>query len=106
MSLPNKHFLQAVKDGCILMVYARPNAKKSALSGEYNAHLKIQIAAVPEDGRANAALIEYLSEIFELSQKSIKIIKGSTAKNKQVFLSAAFEDIQAKINNMLEQNKK
>ncbi len=46
--------------------------------------IKIDIATKPEKGKANAALIRYLSELFDVPQNSVKILRGETGRKKQV----------------------
>ena len=46
--------------------------------------IKINIAAVPEKGRANLELIKYLAREFEIDKKKIKIISGAGTRLKLV----------------------
>ena len=49
-------------EGCILAVRAQPGARKNAVLGEQAGALKVAVTAPPEDGRANAALVEVIRE--------------------------------------------
>lgn len=44
--------------------------------------LKAYVTAVPEDGKANAALIELLAEHFGVAKSKITILRGATDRNK------------------------
>ena len=44
--------------------------------------IKISLTAPPVDGRANQALIEFLSQYFRIAKSRVKIIKGLKNKNK------------------------
>ena len=46
--------------------------------------LKVWLTANAHNGEANKALIEYLSESFDVAKSRIRIIKGLTSKNKIV----------------------
>ncbi len=46
------------------------------------ATVKIKLRAVPEKGKANQALIEFLSEALNLSKNQISIISGANARLK------------------------
>ena len=46
--------------------------------------LRVYTNAVPENGRANTALIELLSEYFNVPKSKIKILKGLTGRDKIV----------------------
>jgi len=46
--------------------------------------LKIDIAAAPEDGKANEELIRFLADEFDVPKSHVEILKGHTAKTKVV----------------------
>ena len=81
--------LRAVADGVTLAVRAQPGAKRTAIAGIYGegqaAQLKIAVHAPPIDGRANAALIEFLSETFSLPKNAVELMSGELSRSK-VFL--------------------
>lgn len=81
--------LRAAASGVTLAVRAQPGAKKTAINGIYGegatAQLKIAVQAPPLDGRANAALIAFLAEVFALPRSAIKLLSGELSRNK-VFL--------------------
>ena len=75
--------------GVTLAVRAQPGAKKTAITGVYgdgpDAQLKIAVHAPPLEGRANQALIAFLSDFFSLSRSSVELISGELSRSK-VFL--------------------
>ena len=48
--------------------------------------IKIKITAQPVDGKANKALIEFLSKQLKIPKTSIEILKGHTSKEKTVLI--------------------
>ncbi len=46
--------------------------------------MKIDVAAVPEDGKANAELIRYLAEEFGVTRMQVEIIAGQTSAKKKI----------------------
>ena len=48
--------------------------------------IKIKITAQPVDGKANKALVEFLSKYFKIPKTSIEIVKGHTSKEKTLLL--------------------
>ena len=46
--------------------------------------LKIDLAAVPEDGKANEELVRFLAEEFQVSRSAIEIISGVTSRTKTI----------------------
>ena len=47
-------------------------------------HLKARVRAVPEDGKANAALIALLAKTLAMPKSSVHIASGATARLKRV----------------------
>lgn len=57
--------------------------------------VKLKVSAPPEDGKANAAVIQLLSETLEISKTRFRIARGGKAREKQVAikLSDAERDV-------------
>ena len=76
-------------EGVTLAVRVQPGAKKTAISGTYGegqtTQLKIAVHAPPVEGRANAALVEFLAETFGVPKRSVEIVSGELSRSK-VFL--------------------
>lgn len=72
-------------DGATLAVRAQPGAKKNAILGEHAGALKVAVTAPPEDGRANAALVEVLKKWLGVKRSQVELLSGATNRNK-VFL--------------------
>jgi uncharacterized protein (TIGR00251 family) len=69
-------------EGAILAVRAQPGAKRNAVLGEQAGALKIAVTAPPEDGRANAALVEVLRDWLGLKRSQVELASGQTNRNK------------------------
>lgn len=67
----------------IIDVKVVPNAKKELIKEE-NGVWKIYLAAPAVDGKANKALIEFLSGHYGVARSQIEIIKGLKSKFKTV----------------------
>src|SRR3989344_3723948 len=66
-----------------LTVKVRPNASNSAFKGTLSdGTWKIDIAAIAEDGKANAELIRFLAEEFGIANSHVEIIKGQHSPRK------------------------
>ena len=57
---------------------------KRILSNENEEIFKIDIAGVPENGRANQELIRFLAAEFAVLKKNVKIVSGLASKIKIV----------------------
>lgn len=67
-----------------LAVRVVPNAGRTGCVGLMADGLswKIKLAAPAVDGKANAALIEYLAEAIDVSKSSLEIVRGATSRQK------------------------
>lgn len=77
--------LKETKDGIILTLRISPNASKNEIIKE-NEGIKVKITAQPIDGKANKALIEFLSKQFKIPKSYFEIIRGETSKDKAILI--------------------
>jgi uncharacterized protein len=61
-----------------------PGARSSELVGRHGEAWKVRVAAPPEGGRANEAVLELLAEKLQLPRRSLSIVSGHTAREKVV----------------------
>ena len=92
--------IKETKDGIVANIKISPNAKKNEII-KSDTEVKIKITAQPIDGKANKALIEYLSKEFKIPKTSIQIIKGETSKEKTVLFKTLDLDKVTKLKNTL-----
>jgi len=71
-------------DDLILLCHIQPGAKRSELAGEHGDRLKIRLQAPPVDGKANTALIRFLSKLFAVPRNAIEIESGDLSRQKRV----------------------
>lgn len=83
--------LRETKDGVVLTLRISPNASKNEIIKSEDG-IKVKITAQPIDGKANKALIEYLSKQFKIPKSLFEIIKGETSKDKTVLIKTRNED--------------
>ena len=62
-----------------------PHAKQNKVV-ESEGVLRVYTTVAPEKGRANSAVIELLSDYFNVPKTRIKIQKGLTGRDKVVFV--------------------
>lgn len=79
----------AISGGVRLALQIQPNAKRSGVAGCYGDLLKIRLHAQPIEGKANEALIAYLSEVLNVPKSGISITHGHAAKRKIVEIMAS-----------------
>ena len=66
-----------------LQIRLTPNAKKSGVNGLWNnTHWRISVQAPAVDGKANEALILFLSKELNVPKSFIQIVAGHTSRLK------------------------
>ena len=61
-----------------------PGARSSELVGRHGEAWKVRVAAPPEGGSANEAVLDLLAEKLALPRRSLSIVSGHTAREKVV----------------------
>ena len=79
--------------GLRLHVRVTPRASKDEVRGLHGDALKIKLRAPPVDGKANKALIDFLSETLDVSPSSIAIVSGETGRSKSVLIAGLDESV-------------
>jgi uncharacterized protein len=69
-----------------LALKVRPGARKTAFAGKVGDSWKLQVAAPPVDGKANEAIIRFLSKLAGVPASGVRIVSGFTGSNKIVEL--------------------
>ena len=82
--------LTSVAGGVRLAVKLTPKASRNRIEGlaadsDGQGLLKVSVTAVPEDGKANKALIDLLAKSWKIAKRSIQIISGATDRRKILF---------------------
>lgn len=67
-----------------IKVYVQPGAKKSEMVGMHGDAVKIRIHSPPVEGKANDALIVFLSKILGVRKSSLQIEKGDKSRIKTI----------------------
>lgn len=88
----------------MLHVKVVPGASRTRIAGMLGDAIKIQVAAAPEKGRANQAVIELLAAALGVKKNQIQLVAGQTQPRKtfqvegveQAALDAAIEGIVAR----------
>ncbi len=70
-----------------LSVKVVPGASRTRLAGAWGTALKVTVAAPPEGGRANAAVVELLASVFGVKKADVAILSGHSQPLKRVGVS-------------------
>ncbi|MCJ7452846.1 MAG: DUF167 family protein [Steroidobacteraceae bacterium] len=68
----------------VLEVRIQPRAARSEFAGPFGERLRIRLQAPPVDGRANAALVAFLADAFEVPRACVAIEHGLASRDKRV----------------------
>jgi len=85
-SSKSQTYLRPCPGGVELTVKVVPGASRDRVAGVLGDALKIQVAAPPERGKANAAVIGLLADILGLPEHHVVIVRGATNPRKTVRL--------------------
>lgn len=78
-------------EGLRLFIRLTPKAGRDAIEGlkptaDGGAEVAAKVTAVPEKGKANAALLKLLAKALKLPAGSLQIVAGETDRHKQVLI--------------------
>lgn len=97
MSAPSEPSLAAAtaatEDGLRVAIRLTPKARRDAVEGlaataDGGAEIRVSVTAVPEDGKANRALVKLLAKVWEVPKTAIELISGHTDRHKILLISA------------------
>ncbi len=75
-----------------------PNASRNEIVGWVGEELKIKVQAPPEGGRANKALIEFLSKVLKLARREANITAGQKSRRKTLEIAhLSLEELKNRI---------
>ena len=70
--------------GTVLALHIQPGAKRSAVCGMYGEAVKIAVKAPPVDGKANAALREFVADKLGVPTGTVQLVSGMTGRDKRL----------------------
>jgi uncharacterized protein (TIGR00251 family) len=60
--------------------------------------LKISLSAPPLDGRANAAVVEFFSEVLAVPRSAVQVVSGERSRNKLIRIAGwSGSEVQRKL---------
>lgn len=67
-----------------LTLKVHPGARRTGFAGRYGDAWKLDVAAPPVDGKANEAIVRFLSRLAGVRAGSVRIVTGFTGSTKIV----------------------
>lgn len=68
----------------LLPVKIVPGASRTKYLGEWQGRARIAVAAAPEKGKANQAVIELLADLLDINRRQIAVVTGPTSPLKTI----------------------
>jgi uncharacterized protein (TIGR00251 family) len=63
-------------------VKVQPKASRDQVVGYRNGVLQLRVAAPPDKGRANAAVVDLLAEALGVAKSRVRIVRGQSSRDK------------------------
>ena len=76
----------------LLDIKAVPGASRTQIAGVQGDRLRIQLAAAPEDGKANTELRAFLAKTLGCAKRDIALQSGEKSRLKTVSIPAGLKD--------------
>ena len=76
----------------VIHLRVQPGSSKNVIDGRYGDSIRVKITAAPEQGKANTAVINLLSDKLRIAKSAIEIIRGHSSRNKVVVINGIEED--------------
>ena len=70
--------------GIVLRVRVQPAGGRAAVTGRAGDALALRVAAPPVDGRANAAVAEFVADLFGVPKSTVELVGGARSRQKRL----------------------
>ena len=71
-------------DALLLALKVQPRASRNQVAGPAAERLRVRLTAPPVDGAANACLVDFMAECFDVPRRDVTLLAGASSRNKQV----------------------
>lgn len=87
-----------VEGGLRLAVRLTPRAGRTGILGIAEdaggeAVVRIAVAAPPVEGKANAALVAFISDILDVPKSAVEIVGGASGRRKVLFVAGEVDEL-------------
>lgn len=83
------HWYRRDGETLTLTLHVQPGAKRSEIAGLHGEALKVRLAAPPVEGRANAALLRFIAELFAVPLRDAELKRGGQSRHKVVTVTGS-----------------
>ena len=82
-------WIEPRSEGVVVALHVQPGARRTAIVGPHGDRLKVTVASPPADGRANAALLEFLADRLSLPKSCLRLMSGASSREKRIAVDTA-----------------
>jgi uncharacterized protein (TIGR00251 family) len=75
-----------IEQNYVLNIKVTPKASKTEFVDCTTGRINIRLQALPVDGQANKALIDFLSKQFKVAKTRIQLVKGQNGRLKTILI--------------------
>ena len=75
----------------VIRLHVQPGAGKTAVVGRHGDALKVRVAAPPEGGRANDAVVALIAQTFDVKLAAVSLASGESSRAKRVQIDGIAE---------------
>ena len=102
MSAPASSFYRPTSEGFLVFLRVTPNAGRDVIDGveirdDTSTVLRIRVSAVPDKGKANAAVCSILAKALGVPKSSISVVSGETARMKTVLVAGQGSELVTRL---------
>ena len=100
----SRHFLLMLKDlfdytpgddedtgTAVIRLHVQPGAGRTAVVGRHGDAVKVRVAAPPEGGRANDAVVALIAATFDVKLSQVTLVSGESSRAKRVQIADVAE---------------
>ncbi len=82
-------YLRGQSDGTSvsLSIHVQPKASRTRIVGLHGDAVKLCITSPPVDGKANAAVIQFLAKLFKIPKTAVTLASGVASRDKRLILA-------------------
>jgi uncharacterized protein (TIGR00251 family) len=97
-----------VPEGLRLAVRLTPKAGRDGIEGlkptaDGGVELAVKVTAVPENGKANDALLRLLAKLLKLPVSALQLVAGATDRHKQILIEGDAAALEAALSSALKE---
>jgi len=81
--------LTTEENAVLLRIKVVPGASRTRCVGEWSGRARLAVAAPPEKGKANKAVVAFLADLLGVRKADVSIVSGSTSPRKTIRIAGA-----------------